>query len=368
MKVLDDIKKVLNDRVLEIMYLIGIFLYSISKAFRPSALIDIPSKWIYYACVVLIVPKVVLTKYNKKEIVVNILIFGLSFLGYYYFKMRNLYVLPLILIGVKNVDIKKVIKIVFIASIIFVVIHTVGYFYFHFKDGGTLSNLPLFVRGQGRSMVCCKYYNDYGSMCTMTMMQYIYLMDRNKNRLFKIVTLTLLSFVVYAIGTSRTALIIALVLILYLLIENNYLVNRYLYLIKIAVFFFVVIFSISMFYMDLDNNIVQILDKLLSGRIHLSNMGYKNIGLSLLPNVAKLSENTLAFDNFVVFLFLQYGVLIACGVLGLTMYLCVFRKQENITDYLTIVMFVWAITERFNYYVTLTVVPMIVLYNFYQNT
>lgn len=366
MKVLDDIKKILNDRVLEIMYLIGIFLYSISKAFRPSALIDIPSKWIYYACVVLIVPKVVLTKYNKKEIVVNILIFSLTLLGYYFFKMRNLYVLPLVLIGVKNVNIKKVIKVVFVASIIFVVIHTVGYFYFHFKDGGTLVNLPLFDRGPNRSMVCCKYYNDYGSMCTMAIMQYIYLTDRNKNRLMKVIVLSLLSFVIYAIGTSRTALIIALMLIMYLLIENNNLLNSKLYLLKIIIFFFVVIISISMFYMDLDNSFVMILNNLLSGRVVLSNMGYHNIGLTLLPNVAKLSENTLAFDNFVVYIFLQYGLLIACGVLGLTMYLCVFRKHKSITDYLAIVMFIWALTERFNYYVTLTIVPMLVMHAFYQ--
>ena len=362
----ESVKKILNDRLLEILYLIAVFVYSIGKAFRPSALIDIPSKYVYFITIMFVLPKALLTKYNKKELLINILIFGLCFLGYYFYRLRNLLALPFILVGVKNSDLKKVIGVVFVATMIFVLLHTGAYFFYHFKDGGTFATLPFFDRGANRNMVYCKYNNDFGSVCTMAMMQYLYLTNRDKNRYLKFIFLISLSILVYAIGTSRTALIIALLLGLYLLIENNKLCAKYLKYIKVFTFFIVVILSISMFYMNLDNSFVQFLDKLLSGRVHLSRNGYLNIGLTLLPNVAKISENTLAFDNFVVFLFLQYGILIACGVLGLCMFLCVFRKQKNITDYLAIVMFIWALSERFNYYVTLTIVPMLVLHLFYQ--
>ena len=360
------IDKILNKKILDIMYLIAIFVYSIGKAFRPSALIDIPSKWVYFITVILILPKVLLTKYNKKELLINVLIFGLCFLGYYFYRSRNLIALPFVLVGVKDVDTKKVIGVVFVATMIFVVLHTGAYFFYHFKNGGTFATLPFFEREENRSMVYCKYNNDYGSVCTMAMMQYLYLTNRDKNRFIKFIGLVLLSIFIYAIGTSRTAMIIAILLSLYLLIEHNKYCVKYLKHIKVFTFFAVVILSISMFYMNMESYAVQMLNYVLSGRIYLSSTGYQIVGLSLLPNVTLLLESGLALDNFVVFLFLHYGVLIACGVLGLCMYLCVFRKQKHITDYLAIIMFIWALTERFNYYVTLTVVPMLVMYRFYQ--
>ena len=363
-------KKVTIETITECLYLLAIFIYSIGRVFRSSLIIDFSSnttRTIYLITIILCLPKILISRYSKKELLISVLIVLTGIIAFLFFpRKRDLLAIPIVLIGVKNSDIKTIVRIVFVTCMFFVILHTSAYFIDHFMKGGTIFNIPFFDRSETRSTVLCKYYNDYGAITSMTTMQYLYLTNRDKDRYLKFWLLLLISFFIYAIGTSRTSFIISVFVLLYLPLETNRLFKSKLHISKIITFIVVVVLSFSFFHVDLDNSMVIIANKLLTGRIHISQYGYEALGLSLLPQVDKIASNTLGFDLFVVYMVLSYGLLITGAILCLTAYLCVFKKQDSYIDYLTIILFIWALSGRFNYYVTLTIVPMIVMNHYYR--
>ena len=143
------------------------------------------------------------------------LILILGYVTYQYDPTRNMMVLPLVVVGVKDCDIKKVIKVIFVITTAFILIHTIGYFVDHYMNYHSFANLPLFSRDYaGRSTVLCKYNNSYGAIAVMGIMQYLYLCDRDKDRYKKMIVLFVLLLVFYAIGTSRTSTALGILVVL----------------------------------------------------------------------------------------------------------------------------------------------------------
>ena len=364
------IHEILDEELLGKLYYVAVFIYSFRMAFRNSLIIQFSSYTkllIYGLLFLLLIPKVILQKYNRKQIAISAIVLGFSLVAYYINRTRNLLIIPLILIGVKDCDIKRVIRMVFIATVCFVIIHTAGYFIDHFINGGTLYNIPFFVRdGNERSTVLCKSYNNYGAITSMATIQYLFLTNRKNRRNEKTISLVLLSIFFYAIGTSRTSLIISLLVVSFLLVENNDFVTCNLKPIKLIVFIICCFFSFSMFYIKYDGGFWMFADKLLSGRISLASLAKEMYGLSLWPQIGKLLDNPIYIDNYVVYLTIVYGFLFTAVFLLCIYIINKFSENETIIDYFTIVTFFWAVTERYLAYVTLTIVPLITIYNYYR--
>lgn len=352
------------------MYLVAIFIYAMKFAYKNSTLLEADSyqNFLLYSSICLLcLPKIVLQKYNHKELMASAAIFVLAVLAYYFNPTRNLLAVPFILVGVKDCDIRRIAKIVFVVLLSFVIVHTFGYFYLHFAKGGTLLNIPWFDRGPDRSTVLCKSYNNYGAITSMFTIVYLFLTDRERNRYLKFVVWLLLSIFFYAVGTSRTSLIVSILSILFLLTEKTEFINRNIKYIKYLMFTFLVLFSVSMFFMDMNNDIVKFLDKLLTTRIYWAVEARKQIGISLLPNVTGLLEHQMPIDNLVVYFIIIYGVILAAVLILMVVYFAIVPKQSLFVDYMLIVTFLWAITERYPTYILITLIPMLVMYRFYEN-
>ena len=364
------LKKIFSEKVQEYMYLIAIFIYAMKFAYKNSTLLEADSYQnflLYSSICVLCLPKIVLQKYNRKELIASVSIFALAVLAYCFNPTRNLLALPFILVGVKDCSMRKIAKIVFAVLLSFVTVHTFGYFYLHFVEGGTLFNIPWFNRGPNRSTVLCKSYNNYGAITSMFTIVYLFLTDRENNKYFKFLTWLLLSVFFYAIGTSRTSLIVSLLSIFFLLIEKTEFINGNIRYIKYFAFAFLILFSVSMFFMDMNNDFVKLLDKLLTTRIYWAVEARKQIGISLLPNVAKLLEHDMFIDNLVVYFVIVYGVILTAVLISMVIYFAIIPKQSFFVDYMLIITFLWAVTERYPTYVLITLIPMLVMHRFYEN-
>jgi hypothetical protein len=261
---------------------------------------------------------------------------------------------------------KKVARIVFLVLLSFVIVHTAGYFYLHFLNGGTILNVPWFDRGPDRSTVLCKSYNNYGAITSMFTIQYLFLTDRNRKRYLKAGLWFVLSIFFFAIGTSRTSLIISVLSILYLLLEDQHIFVKNVGTLKVIIFISLVLFSVSMLFMNTESPFVAILDKLVTGRIYLSGLARKEIGISLFPQVAKVVENPIVVDNLVVHFIIIYGVIMTAVLIAMIAYFGIAKKQDTFTDYLLIVTYFWAVTEIYPTYVVLTLAPLLVMHNYYE--
>ena len=370
-KFLNKLRSICNEKVQERMYFLALFLYSFRMVFRNSLIIQFSSYaklLIYLAIYALILPKNVLQKYNKKQLIVTGCILALGIVAYGFNRTRNILAIVFILCGIKDCDLKKAIKIVFFVTALFVGIHIFAYFYDHFYNGGTLIDIPLFDRSdERRSTVLCKSYNNFGAVTSFLTIQYIYLTDRRKNAYLKLLLLTCVSFFFYAVGTSRTSLLISLMVSFSILLEKNEKITGKMRNFRRVIFLGCVIFSILMFFMDINNPLVQRLNILLSGRIRYCVLANQTYGLSFFPQVGEMLKNPIILDNFVDYLIVVYGFALTGLFLILVYYVADNRKNDWLIEYMMIITYIWAITERYPLYVTLTVVPLVSLYNFYRD-
>lgn len=363
------IRSYFNERIAEYFYLFAVFIYSFRMAFRNSLIIQFSSYTkllIYLVIFALLIPKVLLQKYNRRQLIVSIIIMLLSMTAYYFNRTRNLLAIPLFLIGVKDVDIKRIVKVVFAVTMSFVIIHTAGYFVDHFRNGRTLFNIPLFDRSDNRSTVLCKSFNNYGTVTAMAIMQFVYLFNKLKKNRIVFVALIILSVFFYGIGTSRASLLVSLLSSSVLLLKDNIFVKKNNKTIVFYVFTVCVIISVSMIFMDRGNSITLLLDKLLSGRVLYSIDAREAYGISLWPQVEKLLDNPIYLDNFVVYLIMVYGMVLTALFLLLVIYLANSYGNDTVIDLLMCITYIWALTERYPEYITLTVVPIVVLYEYYK--
>lgn len=368
--VLKKMRSICNEKIQENMYLFALLLYSFRMVFRNSLIIQFSSYTkllVYLAVYALILPKIVFQKYNKKQLIVTGCILGLGAMAYYFNRTRNIIAIVFMLVGVKDCDLKKVAKIVFSVTAFFVCIHTFAYFYTHFANGGTLANTPFFDRSVNRSTVLCKSFNNYGAVTAFLILQYVYLTDRNKNKYIKFAVLLFLSIFFYAVGTSRTSMLISLMAALSLLLENCEPIKRKMGSFRKASFIVCVILSVSMFFADAGDPMIQKIDVLFSGRISLSALARQMYGLSLFPQVEEILNSPIILDNFVNYLGIVYGLILAGIFLVLVYYIANNHKNDWFTEYMMIVTYAWALTERYPLYVTLTLIPLVTLYNFYRD-
>ena len=364
------LRSICNEKVQENMYLFALLLYSFRMVFRNSLIIQFSSYaklLVYLAVYTLVLPKIILQKYNKKQLIITACILGLGAVTYYFNRTRNIIAIVFMLVGIKDCDLKKVFKVVFSVTAFFVCIHTIAYFYTHFQNGGTLANIPFFDRGPNRSTVLCKSYNNYGAVTSFLTIQYNYLTDRNKDTYKKLFVLALISIFFYAVGTSRTSLLISLIAASALLFEKNETIKNMTKTLRRIIFFACVFLSIMMFFMDTSVPFIGKLNTLFSGRISLSGKARTAYGLSLFPQVEEMLNYPIMLDNFVVYLSIVYGFILTGLFLILVYYVADNSKSDHINEFMMIVTYIWALTERYPLYVTLTLAPIVTLFYFYKN-
>ena len=119
--------------------------------------------------------------------------------------------------------------------------------------------------------------------------------------------------------------------------------------------------------MDTSSPIVSFLNILLSGRIAVAVQAKNVIGISLFPQMAKFLEHPMMLDNLVVCLVITYGLLLTAIFALYVYYFAIKNKQNTFIDYFLFVTYIWALSERYPTFILTTLVPILVMYNFYEN-
>ena len=370
MKLLESIRKKIEFKYIERLYLLGLLLYTIKVITRLSTIIDLPDSigdLLYSLSFYLMIPKIVLNRYEKKDCIICFSILILCFFIYHYKHTSILTVIPLALAGLKGSNIRKIIRMIFVITTTFVVIHTIGYFVEHFMNGGTWSNIPFFNRDwQTRNTVLCKDNNDYETLSTLAIMEYIYITDRNKKWFLKMIVLGLLAFGFYAIGTSRTSFLMTFMALPFLFLEKIKFFDKFLRYTTIIVFVATVVLSISFLFVDLNQRIPGRINWFANGRIELSQQAVERYGFSLLPQYEEFKNDpySIVVDNLVDYLILCDGIIYTAGLFIFSFFM-ILRVEDPLINYYIDIMCVWCLTERFILFVTLAFVPLLVIhYNY----
>ena len=121
MQFLEPIRKKIDFKYLEYLYLLGLLFYTIKIITRLSMILDLPDSigdLLYTLSFYLMIPKIVLNRYEKKDCIICLSTLALGFYIYHFKQTSLLSVIPLALAGLKGSDIRKIIKMIFALWII----------------------------------------------------------------------------------------------------------------------------------------------------------------------------------------------------------------------------------------------------------
>lgn len=347
------IKKIDIDKSLELLFVFGVLVYTFLKVFDYSQIIDFTSKqrsFLRAVTLLCILPKAIFQNKNKKELYIALCLEFFALLSYVFSKSLRMLILPTMLIGMKDTNIKQLIRYIFYITISAVVIHIIGFSYVYFMENKTFVGLLHINKYLSKNVVLYNENNFFSERAALAAIEYIYITDRNSNRYIKLFAILAYSVFILLISQSWASVAIIIFASLYLIIENNSSlvkninIYKYLFLMFSLLLSIIILFGGSL----LENNIIlSIINKLLSGRIYWCTLAKDTIGLSLLPQTFEFEKLILIMpvDNALSGIVLRWGVLFAIVYLFFVYYFAVKCKHDDITNHYIILLSLWYITE-----------------------
>ena len=299
------------------LYYIAIAIVTIKVILNTSQLIIIPEyvdNILTIFISFLFFLKLFAQKYTKKQIVI-ISIIGVLVL--YISIVCNEYVIALTylaIISIKGIEIKKVVKIMFITKLILISTHIIIYCL------SLNENTVMYYtsNGEARHTLFLGHPNTVAGIIMWMIMEYIYLKYEKVN-IMTYLGLIILDVAIYYLTKSRTVLIAFSIFIILLIISKKIKNKQILIAIsrRILLILSLIIISLSVFYSKIPN--IDYVDQLLSRRISLGKIAIDNYGLTLLPHeinydvVVKWEdeyEMNLVLDSLYIRSAVSYGLIV----------------------------------------------------------
>ena len=279
------------NKITENIYYINVVLLVIKIYYSISEIFIIPnfiSKLITFYILATFSLNLLINTYRKKYGLKTILIeYVIVFLASYsslVSKDFNILLSCFLIIGIKDVDLKKTLRIILKINVIMILIHFILYILaWSFNS----ENLVVKCNADGEKRYCffLNNPNQLSIILFSTYSTYIYLKYKNIKLRDYVIGLILCIFI-YVFPKSRTSSIIAMLFIVFIAIskidnENVKKIIQY-----IARYLFIVIFIITFIFIIKFDDIRQYkfiwkIDTILSGRIWHTNLAFENYGLTL---------------------------------------------------------------------------------------
>ena len=248
--------------------------------------------------------------------------------------------------GIKNVNIKNVLKtmfytlsIIFIIFIIFNIIGIIPYeITYKIDKFGTEYKMISLGKQHGNPLYLCIF-------CLISLYMYINKEKMNWKKYVSCITVTLFGYILFQ---SRTALILSVILIFgFLVIQKSKInnINKFLKFMLRNFHFIMFIMVIALSTFMYNTKIALMLDNIITSRLTCSHFYFESYGVTLLPR--KILES-LVFDN-------MYGVVtIHYGIIFVVFYCLIYQKtikkllenKKYIEVFLIIIYALYAYSEK----------------------
>lgn len=351
------IKKTINEidinKVLEFLFVFGVLVYTFLKVFDYSQIVDFSSKqrsFLRAVTLLCVLPKAVLQKKNKKELIIAISIEGFAIASYIFSSSLRMLILPTMLIGMKDTDIKQLIKYIFYITIAGVVIHIIGFTYVYCLENGTINGMLHLDKHLAKNVVLYTENNFFSERAALAAAEYVYITNRDDNRYIKFFALLIYALFILLISQSWASVAIIVLVALFLLIEKISFIVKNIEVFKYVTFIISFVLSILVLFggnLIETSSIVFFINKAVSGRIYACSLARNIIGLSLLPQTFEFEKLilTMPVDNALSGIVLRWGIIFTIPYLVFVYYFAVKCKHDSITNYYIVLLALWYITE-----------------------
>lgn len=306
----------------EIIYYIAMFLLFFINLADISRVINISSmirNIITLVILALFALKIFTSKFNKKEIIF------IAFLGviniYTSVVLDNFMFLInfLAMISLKDMDIKKIVKIDLYVKLLFLLVNSLVYLYDYNFNFEKVVNTFVYTSAYGaRHSLYFSHPNNACGVAVWFAIDALYVYGK-KSKSF-ILSLILVGIFAYFTVSRTSILIFVLFLILMLILKNKKARKLTIKILPWLVEIFMLITIILSVVPSILNNpsFIHKLDVILSRRISYSNMAYKMYGAHLFANKSTVTlQEGLIIDNFYMRCLVSYGVMIVVTLMML---------------------------------------------------
>ena len=291
----------------ELIYLIGFSLIVISRMIYISTLIDIGIVYhiILGVAIGFLAIKVIVSKFTWKQRGIIAIFFAIILYVYFVTHASFFITTFLCIVAIKDVDIKKVVKIDITIKLITLIINYVAFGITYIINFDSVAT-QVKIASKGISHFLYFVNPNTAAMITLwVIFDYIYLKEKATWKTYLVTTLVML--VTFYVTLSRTAICVYVIFLVLQFINLPKLLDfiyRYIYLV-ITTFTFLI-----MQFVNIESPIYKIVNKLLSNRLLFSINAYAQTGLNVLPRTLETRFfDTYIIDNYYVRCFINYGLL-----------------------------------------------------------
>ena len=372
------LKKIYSDRFIDKLLIISYFIYQLFFVISVSAFVRSNSMIYKLVTLVIIISFLIIILctayyffrglYTKNEIIISVLIGMILLISFYNYHsvmvMANIFAI----LAFKKFDAKKVIKIYLYATIIgFLINIFLGLFTIYSNDTPRILNDMKRMRyGLGF------FYTSFGPFYfTSIVLAYIYI--RDKIKLYEYVIAMLIDIILFILTDTKAAffyVLLSLVLhYIFTYCKKNFLYNIFSIVAILSYsLFFAVAFFLSLFY-DSNNKIFILFNKILSGRLGLTNNALQMYGFKVFgQNVPIVNGGATHVDSSMISMLMLNGLtILLISLIFMTYFTYITYKTKNIS--LLIALFIIAFRSSFDLgFMALQLSPFVVAFlpTFYE--
>lgn len=356
------------------MFYVGFIVYAFIDLFQYTQLVNFTSSIksvLRLISMFFLLPKIVFQDYDNKLARLSLLLVSLTVVSILLGGDKSLLLVPIILLGIKDIKIKKIIYLLFAITLLCITSHCVVFIIKYVIENNNFINMFHISGVTEKNKIMLYDNNMWAIRFTYCMMQYMYLTDRNKNRFIKTFVMIVLSIFMLLISQSRASFIICLLLIMYMVFENVNFFKKNIVIIRNAMIIFgfvssMIFIMMPMFTNDLFSKVIAYL----SGRPIIYNKAYNYIGLNIFPSINRFNDISKVFgaymmpDNSYISVFLKWGLLLSVIMFVLTYFFINKNKNEEIVDYYIAVLAIWFIVEFISMDFVVYFIPLIIIHNY----
>lgn len=359
-KIIDVLKKYEN-----IIYYLGILLVCIKVFTERTTLFTINDAYLNVLFLLLFTIKMMLQKYNKREMTITIASGVISILVGIVTKEYVSIYLFFILFASKDIKIKNIVKISF-----YTLITLLSFSMIKYGVDSIFKEIPIIYRntGEARYTFYLNHPNIVAGLVLWISAQYIFLRFE-KIGIKDYVVLFIINSIIYYFTLSRTSYILAIVLIILTIIAKVKMEKNYLAYIAKYSFVILSILTIGLGYMYSNYKeckYMKMAENAFSGRISLLSIALDKYEVSLLPRNLNLTEeikwvsgrkDELYLDSLYSRTYIKYGVLYMIFLIYIS-----FNLNKNMTNKNAVFIILFAIAACMERYMLLPVIGFPLLF------
>ena len=293
--------------------------------------------------------KIIGDKYTKKELMACFIILGIGFLTFIVTHKVTLFLTCITLCGMKNIDLKKLLKNILLIRIIsFIGITGLSLL-------KIIPNKRILMWRNGSFDI--RYSLGFGHPNILQLSLFIIIalflyLKGKKINFFQYMLLIFVSYFIYFYSQSRTGFVCTLGLISIHFFFNKIVKkpnSKRLCNVSLIILVFLMAFSYATGVLYGSNSIITKLDYFFNGRIRYSNYYLTTYGFSLFGNGKVLTDSNAILDNGYILMFIQYGAIgtiLVFGFLSRIIKSDFFKNDYNLFI-ISIFMFIYLFNESF---------------------